>query len=145
MKDNIIQMTAMAGLTVPHLINPIFQYIFDCLGKRSIRSISKIVQPNVIIEKLMHAQRVTVWCGFWYGSIIWTFFFENEQEAAVTVNGERYRAILNEFLYPKIKEDDMDDVWFRQDGATCHTANVTIDLLCTVSENRIISRNSDVI
>ena len=25
-------MTATAGLTVPHLINPIFQYIFDCLG-----------------------------------------------------------------------------------------------------------------
>ena len=30
-------------LTVPHLINPIFQYIFDCLGKRSIRPISKII------------------------------------------------------------------------------------------------------
>ena len=25
-------MTATAGLTVPHSINPIFQYIFDCLG-----------------------------------------------------------------------------------------------------------------
>ena len=32
MKHNIIQMIAMAGLTVPHSINPIFQYIFDCLG-----------------------------------------------------------------------------------------------------------------
>ena len=32
MKHNIIQMTATAGLTVPHSINPIFQYIFDCLG-----------------------------------------------------------------------------------------------------------------
>ena len=29
---HIIQMTAMAGLTVPHSINPIFKYIFDCLG-----------------------------------------------------------------------------------------------------------------
>ena len=35
MKHNIIQMTAMAGLTVPHSINPIFQYIFDCLGFNS--------------------------------------------------------------------------------------------------------------
>ena len=25
-------MTATAGLNVPHSINPIFQYIFDCLG-----------------------------------------------------------------------------------------------------------------
>ena len=32
MKHNIIQMTAMAGLAVLHSINPIFQYIFDCLG-----------------------------------------------------------------------------------------------------------------
>ena len=32
MKHNIIQMTATAGFTVPHSINPIFQYIFDCLG-----------------------------------------------------------------------------------------------------------------
>ena len=32
MKHNIIQMTATASLAVPHSINPIFQYIFDCLG-----------------------------------------------------------------------------------------------------------------
>ena len=29
MEHNIIQMTATAGLTVPHSISPIFQYIFD--------------------------------------------------------------------------------------------------------------------
>ena len=46
-EHNIIQMTATAGLTVPHSINPIFQYIFDCLGKRSIRTISKIVAFGV--------------------------------------------------------------------------------------------------
>ena len=68
----------------------------------------------------------------------WSIFFENEQGAAVTVNGECYRAILNEFLFPKIEEDDMEDIWFQQDGATSHTANVTIDLLRTVFENRII-------
>ena len=32
MNHNIIQMTATAGLTLPHSINPIFQYILDCLG-----------------------------------------------------------------------------------------------------------------
>ena len=69
-------------------------------------------------------------------------FFENEQGAAVTVIGEHYRAMLSEFLFLKIEEDDM-DIWFQQDGATCHTANVTIDFLRTVFENRIISRNSD--
>ena len=72
-----IQMTATAGLTVPHSIRPIFQYIFDCLGKRSIRSI------NGIIEKAMHPQRVIFWCGFWYGGTIGPFFFKNEQGTAV--------------------------------------------------------------
>ena len=52
----------------------------------------------------------------------------NEQGAADTVNGEHYRAMLNEFLFRKIEEDD----------------NVRTDLLRTVFENRIISRNSDV-
>ena len=32
MKHNIVQMTATAGLTVPHSIKAIFQYILDCLG-----------------------------------------------------------------------------------------------------------------
>ena len=100
--------------------------------------------PKAIIEKPMHPKRVTVWCGFWYGGIIGPFFFQNEQRAAITVNGERYRAMLEEFLFPKIEEDGMDDIWFQQDGSTWHTANVTIDLLRTVFEKRIISRNSDV-
>jgi len=92
----------------------------------------------------MHPQRVIVWCGFWSGGIIGPFFFENEQGAAVTVNGDRYRAMLNEFLFTKFEEEDTNDIWFQQDGAPCHTVNVTIDLLRTVFENRIISRNADV-
>ena len=67
----------------------------------------------------MHPQRVTFWRGFWYGGIIGTFLFKNEQGAAVMVHGERYRAMLNEFLFPKIEEDDMDDIWFQQDGVSC--------------------------
>ena len=44
--------------------------------------------------------------------------------------------MFNEFLFPKIEEDDMNDIWFQQDGgATCHTANVNIDLLRTVFQN----------
>ena len=63
------------------------------------------------------------------GGIIGPFFFKNEQGVVVIVNGERYRAMLNEFLLPKFEEEDTDDIWFQQDGAPCHTANATIDLL----------------
>ncbi len=31
--------------------------------------------PHVTVEKQMHPQRVTVWCGFWSGGIIGPFFF----------------------------------------------------------------------
>ncbi len=101
--------------------------------------------PHVILEKPKHPQRVTVWCGFWSGGIIGPFFFENEQGAAVTVNGERYRAMINNFLLPELEEEDIRNIWFQQDGATCHTVHVSIDLLRTVFEDRIISRNANAI
>ena len=49
------------------------------------------------------------------------FFFENEQGETVTVNDNCYRAMLNEFLLTKIEEEDISNIWFEQDGATCHT------------------------
>ena len=72
---------------------------------------------HAYIEKTTHAKRVTVWCGFWSIGIIGSFFFENEQGEAVTVNGDRYRALLNEF-FTKIEEEDIGKIWFQQDGAT---------------------------
>ena len=80
----------------------------------------------------------TVWCGFWSRSIIGPFFFENEQGDAVTVNGDRYRAMLNELLFTKIEEKDIGNIWFQQDGFTCHTADATLDLI-------IISSRADVV
>ena len=62
------------------------------------------------IEKTTHPKRVTVWCGFWSRGIIGPFFFENEQGEAVSVNGERYRVMLNEFLFTKIEEDDIGNI-----------------------------------
>ena len=71
--------------------------------------------PHAYIEKPTHPKRVTVWCAFWSRGIIGPFFFENEQGESVTVNGDRYRAMLNEFLFTKIEEDDIGNIWFQQD------------------------------
>ena len=57
------------------------------------------------------------------------FFFENEQREAIKVNGDRYRAMLNEFLFIKIEEEDNGNLWFQQDGATCHSAAATLAVL----------------
>ena len=71
--------------------------------------------------------------------IIGPFFLENEQEEAVTVNGDRYRAMLNEFFFTKIEEEDIGKIFFQQDGATCHTAEAIVDVLGPVFEDRIIA------
>ena len=73
------------------------------------------------------------------------FFFENEQEEAVTVNDDRYRAMLNEFLFTKIDGEDIGNIWFQQDRATCHTAEATLVVLRPVFEDRIISCRADVV
>ena len=57
------------------------------------------------------------------------YFLENEQGEVVTVNGDRYRAMLNEFFFTKIKEEDIGNIWFQQDGVTGHTAEATLDVL----------------
>ena len=77
--------------------------------------ISKIIAfgaQKTRTHTLKNRRTQNVWCGFWSGYIIGPFFFENEQGEAVTVNGDRYRAILNQFLFTKIEEEDIGNIWF---------------------------------
>ena len=53
--------------------------------------------------------------------------------------------MLNEFLFTKIEEEDIGNIWFQQDGARCHTAEATLDVLCPVFEDRIIRCKADVV
>ena len=55
----------------------------------------------------------------------WAIFL---RKWARRVNGDRYRATLNEFLFSKIEEEDICNMWFQQDGAMCHTAEATLDV-----------------
>ena len=66
------------------------------------------------------------------------FFIETENGQVVTVNGDRYRDMLNEFLFTKTEEEDIGNIWFQQDGTMCHTAAATLDILRPVFEDRII-------
>ena len=45
------------------------------------------------------------------------------------MNGERNREMTSNFFLPGMQELDLHDMWFQQDGATCHTARLTMDLL----------------
>ncbi|GFT04833.1 uncharacterized protein TNCV_2133801 [Trichonephila clavipes] len=41
---------------------------------------------------------------------------------------------------PELNNHDVQELWFQQDGATCHTAGATIDLLKDTFGDRLISR-----
>ncbi|GFY34610.1 hypothetical protein TNCV_1373011 [Trichonephila clavipes] len=56
----------------------------------------------------------------------------------VTVNGDRYRAIITNFFIPELNNHDVQELWFQQDK--CHTARATIDLLKDTFGDRLISR-----
>ena len=40
---------------------------------------------------------------------------------------------------------DIDNIWFQQDGATCHTVEATLDVLRPIFEDRILSHRADVV
>ncbi|GFV36874.1 putative LOC100569746 [Trichonephila clavipes] len=58
----------------------------------------------------------------------------------VTINGDRYRAIITNFFIPELNNHDVQELWFQQDSATCHIARATIDLLKDTFGDRLISR-----
>ncbi|GFX20489.1 uncharacterized protein TNCV_3488461 [Trichonephila clavipes] len=83
--------------------------------------------PKVYVETLLHAEKLTVWCALWASGIIGPYFFKNVEGHNVTVNGDRYRAMMTNFFIPELNNHDVQELWFQQDGATCHTARATID------------------
>jgi len=54
--------------------------------------------PREIHQFQIHLEKVTVWCEFWSNEIIGPYFFQNEAGVAITVNGERYRSMISNFL-----------------------------------------------
>ena len=56
----------------------------------------------------------------------------------------RYREMITDFLWPEIEYMDLDNMWFLQDGATCHTANETMAPLREKFNGRVISCCGDV-
>lgn len=59
-----------------------------------------------------------------------------------TVTSDSYRGILSEMFIPDVisKLGGLANVWFQQDGAPAHTANLTKDFINSHFQNRVISR-----
>ncbi|GFU19473.1 transposable element Tc3 transposase [Trichonephila clavipes] len=89
-------------------------------------------------EGNLNSNRKTVWCALWAGGIIGPYF-KNDEGHNVTFNGDRYRAMITNFFIPELNDHDVQELWFQQDGATCHIARATIDLLKDIFGDRLIS------
>ncbi|GFT79824.1 uncharacterized protein TNCV_4597521 [Trichonephila clavipes] len=94
--------------------------------------------PQVYVETPLHPEKLTVWCALWAGGIIGPYF-KNDEGHNVTVNRDRYRAMITNFFISELNNHDVQELWFQQDGATCHTARATIDLLKDTFGDRLIS------
>ena len=91
--------------------------------------------PHVLHESSLHAEKITVWCDLCAGGVIGPYFFRDDRH--VTVSGNCYISMI--YFWPQLDDMELEDMWFQQDGATSHTANVTIYF-----GERVISRNGPV-
>ncbi|GFV63143.1 putative DD41D transposase [Trichonephila clavipes] len=96
--------------------------------------------PQVYVETPLHPEKMTVWCALSAGGIIGPYFFKNDEGHNVTINGDRCRAMITNFFIPELNNHDVQELWFQQDGATCHTTRATIYLLKDTFGDRLISR-----
>ena len=61
--------------------------------------------------------------------LVWRYilaiFLENKNDSSTTVNGERYRDMINNFLWTSVHAMETEDMRFQQNGASCHMAQAT--------------------
>lgn len=103
-----------------------------------------VKNPQLTHARPLHSPRVTVWCALSAKTIIGPYFFE-EEGLNVTVNGDRYLNMLNEFFFPALrrKRITVSRTWFQQDGAIAHICTDVLNLLKKKFQTRLISRNTE--
>ncbi|GFV86080.1 putative transposable element [Trichonephila clavipes] len=98
------------------------------------------LRGSKVVKGLIYGNAPCRWNPHKAGGIIGPYFFKNDEGLKVTVNGDRYRAMITHFFVPELNNHDVQELWFQQEGATCHTARSTIDLLKDTFGDRLFSR-----
>jgi hypothetical protein len=92
--------------------------------------VSSATNQHEFQDTPLHDQEVGVWCVMSRNRIIGPIFFD------VTLNSGRYWEVI---LFPFIgylNKDEIARVYFQEDGATAHTAHVSMTLLRDVFGDR---------
>ncbi|GFV24953.1 putative DD41D transposase [Trichonephila clavipes] len=114
------------------------QTIWNTLPQTDIKNLFNSM-PRRVAALIAAREKLTVWCALWVGGIIGPYFFKSDEGHNVTVSGDRYRAMITNFFIPELNNHDVQELWFQQNGATCHTTRDAIDLLKDTFGDRLIS------
>ena len=58
----------------------------------------------------------------------------------MTVNENRYRKMLQEYIFREVEDMNTENIWLQQNGGTAHTARETMDALRMNFPQRVILR-----
>ncbi|GFY17726.1 putative transposable element [Trichonephila clavipes] len=119
-----------------------FALLVEWLRQQTKLRIWSEANPQVYVETPLHPEKLTVWCALWAGGIIGPYFFKNDEGHNVTVNGDRYRAMINNFFIPELNNHDL---WFQQEGSVDHQSVVSTrrrNMTHSSCHNRFIERHS---
>ncbi|GFW06660.1 transposable element Tc3 transposase [Trichonephila clavipes] len=86
-------------------------WLNGCVNKQNCRIWGE-ANPQVYVETSLHPEKLTVRCALWAGGIIGPYFFKNDEGHNVTVNGDRYRAMITNFFIPELNNHDVQELWF---------------------------------
>ena len=102
--------------------------------------------PAQLHQRPLHSNKVTVWCAMSSYGVIGPYFFENDDGLATTVTSMRYVAMLETFVAHELRNfpQVIENTWFQQDGATSHTARISMAAVRQLFGNRVISKNGDI-
>lgn len=120
-------------------------HLSGAVNKQNFRY-SSDTNPRQLHERPLHSPKVTVWCAISKFGVIGPYFFE-EDGRTTTVNAQRYVSMLETFFEPELEqlagEQDLGDIWFQQDGATAHTAIISMTKLREMFPARLVSLRGD--
>ena len=74
------------------------------------------MNPRQIHFTPLHPQKVTIWCGVTSQFIIGPYFFEDGGGNVRTINGDRYRERIQEFLLPEMNRLGLEICGFNKTG-----------------------------
>ena len=104
-------------------------------------------QPHEHTHRPLTQEKVTVWCAIGRNGIIGPYFFEDGDGNRVTVDTDRYIALMQTKFIPALRRKrgvNMNTVIYQQDGAPPHCSNRSLEFLRRYFPgDRLISRRTD--